>query len=182
MYQCYSGNGDKQHKSGEIPMHYSSLSRLRDLLLLVSLFFLLQTAFERTLSFINEHKKSIIHELDRTFIDEIYTAQRQLHFLEENYMYNEETAQIITDIKERLAIIEEKYKTNSPGVMLLGPIGSVAIVAKEEKLKTKLLDVVNDINKIVHSVHHIEGQFQKSVTISAALESNRKLLHNTATA
>jgi tRNA G26 N,N-dimethylase Trm1 len=147
---------------------------MRDILFLGALLFLVKIAFERTTSFISEHKKSIVHELDRTFIDELYTTQRQLHFLEENCAHNDEVVHAISGIKERLATIEEKYKTNSPGIMLLGPIGSAAIVNKEEKLKNKLLDVVNDINKLLHTIDNQEP-FQQITTISAALESNKQL-------
>ena len=161
---------------GKISMHYSSLARLRDILFLLALVFLVKTAFERTTSFINEHKKSIIHELDRSFIDDIYSAQRQLHFLEEHPIHGVEYAVAIADIKNRLASIEEKYKTNSPGVMLLGPIGSAAIVAKEEKLQKQLLDIANDINKIVHTIAHPEYAFQAKETINIALNNNKELL------
>lgn len=157
-------------------MKYSFFSRIRDILFLCALFFLVKLAMERTGSFISEHKKSIVHELDRSFIDEIYTAQRQLHFLEENYLNNDEFAHMISDIKKRLATIEEKYKTNSPGIMLLGPIGSAAIVTKENKLRKKLLDVVNDINKILHTISNQENTFQNIETISIALENNKQLL------
>ncbi len=159
-------------------MHYSFFSRIRDILFLGALAFLINIAFNRTKSFIGEHKKSIVHELDRNFIDEIYTAQRQLHFLEENYAHNDEIVHIISDIKERLAVIEEKYKTNSPGTMLLGPIGSAAIVTKEEKLQKNLLDVVNDINKLLHIINSKENTFQHIPTITAALENNKLLLQS----
>ena len=157
-------------------MHYSFFSRTRDILFLCALCFLLKTALDRDISFINDHKKSIIHELDRNFIDEIYTVQRQLHFLEEHANHNDDIAHALSDIKERLATIEEKYKTNSPGIMLLGPIGSAAIVTKEEKLKKKLLDVANDINKLMHVIHHTQDEFQPMTTIAVALENNKKLL------
>ena len=157
-------------------MNYSFFSRIRDLVFFSALVCLVKIAFERTTSFIKEHKKSIVHELDRTFIEEIYTAQRQLHFLEEHYLDNEEITHAIANIKERLATVEEKYKTNSPGVMLLGPIGSASIVTKEEKLKKKLLDIVNDINKILHTINN-EDTFQYIPTISAALQNNKQLLH-----
>ncbi|HLC07393.1 MAG TPA: hypothetical protein VJJ26_04360 [Candidatus Babeliales bacterium] len=157
-------------------MHYSFFSRMRDILLLCALFFLVKTAFERTISFIHAHKKSIVHELDRNFIDQIYTAQRQLHFLEQHLVHGAEFAIAIADMKNRLAIIEEKYKTNSPGVMLLGPIGSAAIVAKEEKLQRKLLELANDLNKILHVIDNKEHEFQAIETIDIALHNNKKLL------
>lgn len=158
-------------------MHYSFLSRMRDIVLLCALFFLVRTAFERTTAFISDHKKSIVHELDRNFIDQIYATQRQLHFLEENHMHNDEIAHAVADIKERLASIEEQYKTNSAGLMILGPIGSAAIVSKEEKLNKKLLDVANDITTILQSISHHEYNEQRAETISSALENNKKMLH-----
>jgi hypothetical protein len=164
---------------GEIPMHYSFLSRIRDILLLCSLLFLIKIAFEQTKSFIELHKKSMVHELDRDFIDQLYTAQRQLHFLEENHTHNEQIAGMIADLKERLAIIEERYKTNSPAVMLLGPIGSTAIVTKEEKLKKKLLEIANEITKIMNTIHNIQDESQPAETISVSLENNKKLLRGT---
>jgi hypothetical protein len=157
-------------------MHYSFFSRMRDILLLCILFFLVKAAFEQTTSFIAAHKKSIVHELDRNFIDQIYTAQRQLHFLGEHPEHGAEFEPAIADIKNRLANIEEKYKTNSPGVMLLGPIGSAAIVTKEEKLQQQLLELVNDINKILHMIINKVDDFQPEKSIDIALNSNKSLL------
>jgi len=157
-------------------MHYSFFSRIRDILLLCGLFFLVKIAFERTSSFIVAHKKSFIHELDRSFMDQIYTAQRQVHFLEEHHLHNDTVALALADIKNRLAAVEELYKTNSPGIMLLGPIGSTAIVAKEEKLQKKLLELANDLNKIVHTINNKDDEFQPAETIAIALISNKALL------
>jgi tRNA G26 N,N-dimethylase Trm1 len=143
---------------------------------LIALFFLVKTAFERTTSFINDHKHSMVHELDRSFLDDIYTTQRQLHFLENNHMHDEKIAHEISDIKKQLAVIEEKYKTNSPGIMLLGPIGSAAIIAKEEKLQKKLLKTVNDINKILFSINNAQDTHIPFQTIDTGINHNRKLM------
>ena len=157
-------------------MNYSFFSRIRDLIFLVALCFLVKIAFERTVSFIAEHKNSIIHELDRNFIDEIYTVQRQAHFIEENYNDNDKVVHAITNIKKQLASIEEKYKTNSPGVMLLGPLGSAAIITKEEKLKKQLLDIANELNKILRDINNNVDKFQPIENIALVLENNKELL------
>src|SRR5690606_38726955 len=94
-----------------------------------------------------------IHELDRSFIDQIYTAQRQIHYLEQHPEHSANFGSAIADIKNRLVTIEEKYKKNSPGLALLGPIGSAAIVAKEERLHHQLLDTVNDISTIFYAIN-----------------------------
>lgn len=156
-------------------MHYSAFSRLRDILFLLALIFLVNIAVKRTTSFIEDHKESIIHELDRSFIDELYTTQRQLHTLK-NYIDNGQTNNTIADISSRLTAIEEKYKKNSPGVMFLGPIGSAAIISKEEKMRKKLLEVANDINNLLHNINKRTDLYYPIETIHVALENNRKLL------
>jgi hypothetical protein len=159
-------------------MNYSFFSRIRDLLFLCILLFLVKTSFERTKTFINAHTQSIIHELNPNFIDSIYNAQRQLHFFEQHPTYGIEYAAIIADIKSKLNVIEEKYTTNSPGIMLLGPLGSAAIVTKEEKLQKKLLTILNDLNQILHTINNKKDDFQYIETIHMALKSNKKLLQS----
>jgi len=135
-----------------------------------------KTAFERTFSFIELHKNSMVHELDRSFIDQIYTAQRQLHFLEEHPVYADAFAHAITEIKDQLTNIEEKYKKNSPSLALLGPIGSAAIVTKEEQLQLKLLSAINDLNKIFASIDNQVDNFTPTQTINSGLDANKQLL------
>ncbi len=134
-------------------MKYSFLARLRDVLFVCSLLFLLKAAYNRTFTFLAEHKESVIHELDRSFIDQIYTAQRQIHYLEQHPEHSGTFGHTIADIKARLVTIEEKYKKNSPGLIFLGPIGSAAIVAKEEKLHQQLISVLFCILSIILKKH-----------------------------
>lgn len=152
------------------------LSGLRDLLLFCTLLALLQIALEHNVSFITEHKKSLIHELDRDFIDQLYTAQRQLHTIEEHPVYGIAYETTIADLKEQLATIEEQYKKNSPGLALLGPIGTASIIIKEEKLNKKLLTAVNDINALLHKVSTPTTAFEPVLTIDKGLAINKTLL------
>jgi|GEM_PF-1970121 len=169
-------------------MNYSFFSIIRDILLLSILFFLGKIAFERTLSFIKLHENSIIHELDRSFIDQIYTTQRQLHLLQQYAEYTGTFNSALTEIKEQLTSIEEKYIKNSPSLVLLGPIGAAAIVTKEEKLQIKLLNVVDKLNKIFTALTNQTDKFdnllnssdksEKTVhTIDNILNANKKLIH-----
>lgn len=137
---------------------------------------LVRIAFDRTVEFIALHKQSMVHELDRSFIDQIYTAQRQLHFLQEHPVYSDTFAVAIAEIKEQITTIEEKYKKNSPGLALLGPIGTAAIVAKEEQLQAKLLTAVNDLSKIFTSIDNQQEDFVPAQSINSALDSNKQLL------
>jgi hypothetical protein len=146
---------------------------IRDMALFCLLLMLIQIAFQDTKSYILEHKKSIIHELDRNFIDQLYTAQRQLHILEEHPLYADTFETTIIDLKSRLSTIEEQYKKNSPGLALLGPIGTAAIVTKEEKLLKKLLVVVNDIGNILHQIANDTTEFEPAITVNNGLKYNK---------
>lgn len=118
----------------------------------------------------------MIHELDRSFIDQIYTAQRQLHFLEEHPVYADTYAHNIAEIKSQLTTIEEKYKKNSPGLALLGPIGSAAIVVKEEQLQQKLLAAVNDLSQVFANINNQGNNFMLAQTVDSGLDLNKQLL------
>lgn len=174
--RCYAKIENKSLiNRGVFTMNYSLFSRLRDCFFLCALLLLTKTAYERNYAFLCAHKKSIIHELDRSFIDQMYTTQRQVHFLQEHPTYGNTYAHAIADIKERLTTIEEKYHKNSPGLALLGPIGSVAIVAKEEMLQQKLLVVINDIHKILCAIFDMQV-FKPADTIDDGLIMNKNLI------
>jgi len=159
-------------------MKYSIFSHIRDLIFLCLLFYLLKTAYDRNYTFLSAHKESIIHELDRSFIDQLYTAQRHVHFLQEyDDLHENNCTGVIADIKENLTIIEEKYHKNSPALVFLGPIGSAAIVAKEELLQQKLLAVVKNINQILYTTNKIE-QFSSIQSIDEGLQLNKQLIHS----
>jgi len=149
------------------------LSVIRDIALFYILLILLNVALKDTVSYVLEHKQSLIHELDRHFIDYLYTAQRHLHILEEHPVYADTYVTTIADLKNRLTTIEEQYKKNSPGLALLGPIGTASIVTKEEQLQKKLLLVMNDIGNILHHITNSQEEFEPSTTIHAALQTNK---------
>lgn len=152
------------------------IDALRDVFLFCVLIALVQIAVEHNASFLAEHKQSVIHELDRSFIDQLYTAQRQLHSLEEHPDFGITHEQTIADLKTRLSSIEEQYKKNSPGLALLGPIGTAAIVTKEEKLTKKLLALVNEMSMLLHTTHAPAEPFIPTNTIDCALAYNKNIL------
>ena len=156
-------------------MFGSFLITIRDTLLIILLFFLVKVALQRTTEHIKSHAKSIIHELDRTFLDQLYMAKRQLHQLEEHTNGEDSLLREIHRLQEEIISIENQYKTNSPAIMLLGPIGSAAIVTKEEKLERKLLTTLNKLSILLGTISGIED-LSVSNTIDSALELNKQLL------
>lgn len=149
---------------------------IRDVFLVFTLLFLVKIAIETNYSFLVAHKKSMIHELDRNFIDHIYTAQRHIHQLNQIAANNDVFSTDIAHIQNRLTNIEEKYKKNSPGLILLGPIGTASIVMKEEELNKKLLDTINDLGKVLHSMHSLPEPFKPATTINNGLMANKSLI------
>lgn len=148
----------------------------RDLLLACVLLALVQIAIEHNISFLLEHKNSVTHELDRDFIDQIYTAQRQIHILDQHPEYGITHASTIADIKSKLFTIEEQYKKNSPGLMLLGPIGTASTVLKEQKLNKKLLTVLNELSTLLNDITNQPEVPKTLLTINDALNHNKNLL------
>lgn len=151
---------------------------IRDCALLAILILLAREAYNRTKTFITEHKNSIVHELDKDFLDYLYTAQRQLHFLEQHELHAHTFAHEIAHIKDTLATIEEKYKKNSPALALLGPIGSTAIITKEHTLQEKLLATLNDLGKILTTIDNSDQIFTPAATLHSCVEINKARIKN----
>src|SRR5579872_4779293 len=145
------------------------LAAIRDIALFCLLLALVQIVIKDTTSYISEHKHSMIHELDRSFIDQLYSTQRQLHMLQEHPAISDTFLTTLADIKKRLTTIEEQYKKNSPGLALLGPIGTAAIVTKEEQLAKKLLITVNDIGNLLNQISSRTQEFTPAITIDHGL-------------
>ncbi len=152
---------------------------LRDVALFALLLTLVRFAFKRTYHFLNAHEKSIIHELDRTFLEYIYTAQKQAHYtmiLFDDVDNDQEPLQRITRIKEQLTHIESKYKKNSPVLVLLGPIATTSIILKEKQCADMLLKQMNTLGSLLHEMQDEVVLFEHSNTVGAALARNKDLL------
>ncbi|HXW86187.1 MAG TPA: hypothetical protein VEK38_02475 [Candidatus Bathyarchaeia archaeon] len=147
---------------------------LRDFCFLILLIVLVKKASERTITFISLHKNSITHELDRTFIDHLYTAQKQAHQLQELFDMAPTPVQDahlkkLADIVQKLATIEEKYTTNSAGLTFLGPLGTTAIVLKEQDLEKKLKNTALDLCSLAYAYQHSPLPFNEQETKKLSL-------------
>ncbi|RTL06590.1 hypothetical protein EKK58_04625 [Candidatus Dependentiae bacterium] len=128
-----------------------------DLFLVSILVCLLLYVGKRTHTFVTLQSKSLVHELEHSFADQLYSAQKQTRILQQLYasredMPYEQWKQKIDKINTGLADIEKKYAQNSPGVMLLGPIGTTSIILKEKELKQKLLEYIKTIGSLLHEL------------------------------
>jgi len=153
-----------------------------DLLLLLFLITLIGYAGKRMNQFILLHKDSYIHELDRTFIDYLHTAQKQLQKTKNVICIKDKNHELIekklTTLQQNLSYIEEKYCNNSPSLVLLGPIGTTAIILKERKLAQQLHKIVHEIGNILHNYLKTadHSSYQLFPSIEANLRTNKALI------
>src|SRR5437773_1657539 len=90
-----------------------------DFILFAALIALFIYAYKGTYRYMTLHNESLIHQLDRTFADQLYTAQRQVRVTSSllDQMGKLEIHQKNLDkIATMLADIEDKYARNSPGL------------------------------------------------------------------
>lgn len=156
-----------------------------DLFLVSMLLCLLLYIGKRTHTFVTLQSKSLVHELEHSFADQLYSAQKQTRILQQLYasredMPYEQWKQKIDKINTGLADIEKKYAQNSPGVMLLGPIGTTSIILKEKELKKKLLEYINTIGSLLHDLlpqHAITHKpFISGTTIDTQIATNQQYI------
>lgn len=152
-----------------------------DLFLAGMLICLLGYVAKRTHTFVTLQSKSIIHELDHSFADQLYSAQRQMRITQQLYATRDTfidpaAKQKIDKINAGLADIEAKYGQNSPGIMLLGPIGTTSIILKEKELHHKLLLHVNSIGQLLHVLVSQNKTFFLATSIDEGIATNQEYI------
>lgn len=131
-------------------------NELKDLLLFGCLLALLVYGYQKARTYINIHTNTLVHELDHNFIDRLYSVQRQARVTQLLFEHapddSVQAINTLTLITKALSGIEEKYSSNSQGVMFLGPIGSTAIILKEQELENQLVTIAQEIGSLLRSL------------------------------
>jgi hypothetical protein len=136
---------------------------------------------QRTHTIITLQSKSMIHELEHSFADQLYSAQKQARITQQLYVARDEVPlkdwkQKIEKINAGLSDIELKYSQNSPGVMLLGPIGTTSIILKEKELKQKLLEYSTSIGQLLHALLPQNKAFVTASSIDERIAANQQYI------
>ncbi|HTM05878.1 MAG TPA: hypothetical protein VL201_01425 [Patescibacteria group bacterium] len=152
-----------------------------DIFLAVILVCLLVYMAKRTHTIVTLQSKSLIHELDHSFADQLYSVQRQARISQQLYGARDEIPlenwkQKIEKINNGLSDIEAKYSQNSPGVMLLGPIGTTSIILKEKELQQKLLEYSVAIGKLLHVLLAHNKTFVAANSIDEQIAINQQYI------
>lgn len=158
--------------------HKKSGSWFRDLCIFALLIFLLSKVYKRGYEFLDLHKNSVIHQLDKTFADQLYSAQRQANTIKnffEHLPRNPKEHDKLMATIEALNSIEQKYTKNSPGLLLLGPIGTTSIILKENDLLSQLLVQINALGLILAEYAHIP--YTSAKTVNEALQRTQDAIN-----
>lgn len=119
-------------------------SFIQNLCALLIFLFLLSILFTRLSNFIKTHQHSALHELDDTLLDQLHNVQNELDntkiAFESHFTAKEK--EIFTILEQKAKKAENDYKKNSHGLFILGPIGTIAIVMKEQRIRQQLLEIV----------------------------------------
>lgn len=150
---------------------------IRDICMLTTLVFLASIALSRQVTFLQAHKKSVAHELDQDFLNQLYVTRKLVHMIKELFALHPDDAPKALKIKEweiEIDQCETKYKENSPGLIVLGPFGTASIVMKEMKISKKLLALNNEIMSLLASL--VNESYATTTSISQALQKNTELV------
>lgn len=157
------------------------LDAIKDIVLFALLIFLVSVTVQRLKKFISLHEKSMIHELDTTFFNQIKEAQRQAgliaQFIEPTA--NEQETRRMQQITRLVQEIERKYTRNAPSLALLGPIGTASIVTKEERLKRQLNQALFNMRNLLRvALDEQPTAIPKEgyPSIESLIDENKKLL------
>lgn len=154
-----------------------SNSLFRDFCIFALLVFLISRVYKRAYEFLNLNKNSVIHQLDKTFADQLYSTQRQAHTIKHFFDHlpqNPKQNQALLTIIDMLNVIEEKYTKNSPGLLLLGPIGTTSIILKENDLNNQLLTHINGLGGLL--AEFANSTFVPANNVNDALQRNQELI------
>ncbi len=146
--------------------HYSPNMYIRDLLLFVVLILLSIAAFKRShrpsISAATKpaaptasHQPFMVHEVDQEFLQNINRAQEQIEVLFNKNLHTPLTFEqhaTLNSINNHLTDIHDQYTKTSPGIALLGPIGTTSVVLKERKLAILFLNQLHELAQAVFTI------------------------------
>jgi hypothetical protein len=124
----------------------------------------------------------MVHQLDHSFADELYSAQRQARITGQLYIAKENPVMQdwqhkLNKVHTALSDIEAKYGKNSPGIMLLGPIGTTSIILKEKELRQKLISYIDIVGELLYALIQQSKTMPPASDIQSGLERNQQYIN-----
>lgn len=123
-----------------------------------------------------EESEFMVHQADHDTLESIKLAQKQVQALKEITPSTSKQSAQLESLSHRLVQLKNQYAKTSPGIALLGPIGTAGIVAKENELDKNLLKMVNMIRSILQLHLSDEADNASYTSIAQGLQENNQLL------
>ena len=118
----------------------------------------------------------VAHEPDQDTLKYIETAHAHIeHIISLIKPTAKESAQLLS-MRQRLVQLKKEYKSTSPAIALLGPIGTMGVVFKENELEKNLLRLVNSIRAILQSFVTDTQDLTPYTSIAQGLAHNEQML------
>ncbi len=131
----------------------------RDALFFITLILLSRSIANRTIIEGNRVAKvlenSIVHEVDIAVLEQAQQLTHQIEAITKALKKTDPTAELEEKLQQLLVELDQlsaQYKKNSPALALLGPIGTAAIVIKEQGLERKLLETIDVVGSIIYAL------------------------------
>jgi len=160
---------------------------IRDITLFILFLAFSKQAFERSVVHMIEEKPSSwqkfdVHELDKGFLAALTATKQQVAHAFSIVENESDTHKKLEKISTQLNKIEKKYKKNSPATYLLGPIGTAAIVLKEQQLEDELLELIGDFGILLYTLNNSYNNNSEKYkvevcSIESGIIKNKKLLN-----
>jgi len=173
---------------GESMNIFKSESIIRDIIFLIALIVIVDTIIERNGEIYERQLKNIyaVHEVDPAFGNKVRQTIKQIDALQEimpSAELEEGSVEMLASLKKELLDLKDRYETNSPALLALGPIGTTSIILKEAELEQKFLQTLNETGKLIASLkphrpgnHSGLSSFQPATSIEGALYNNTQAL------
>jgi len=113
--------------------------------------FLVSILLNRLNNFIKTHQDEALHELDTELLAQITNVQNQLEINKNKFQdsLTHKEKEILNVLEEKTKKLENDYKKNPHGLFILGPIGTIALVMKEQRIKQQLLEIIVTLFDII---------------------------------
>lgn len=116
----------------------------------------------------------LVHEVDQNILKQMECAQTQINAALKFAQPASLDAAQLRSLQQRVTQLRSQYQSTTPAMAFLGPLGTAAVVLKEENIEKELLNTVHKISAIIHNL--ADNKHKPTDSIVKELEQNHTLL------
>ncbi len=124
---------------------------------------------------LDQESEEVVHQPDEHLMYQLNALSDQLSTMLAFINPVAQEAAQLKSIRLYLSKLKRKYQHTSPAIALLGPIGTIGIVAKELELEKELFKVAQRLVSILEKITKTDNNQEKPATVLQAIEYNKNL-------